>query len=103
MKKKSTKIKYHYEVYYYKANSCNTISFKGHKSLVDALKHVHTLVKYGFDATLRITQDVYDGIMIYTNEKAIYYTRQYRHRTSLTSYTFVTVPHHKIVRCFYSF
>ena len=94
--KHKTVITYEYEVYYYKANS-----FKVHKSLADALKHVHTLVKYGFDATLRIRQYVSDDITCQENEKAIYYTRQFSHRTSLTSYTFVKVPHYTIIRRFY--
>ena len=100
--KKKTVITYKYEVYYYKAHTYNIITYAIHTSLADALKHVHALVKYGFDVTLRIKQGVDDGAMYYENEKAVYYTQlPYIHRTSLTSYTFITVPYYKIIRRFY--
>lgn len=101
--KKKTVISYEYLVFYYKAKTCNTITYATHTSLANALKHVHTLVKYGFDVTLRIRQTVDDGIILYTNEKAVYYTQwQYKHKTSLTSYTFIKVPHYTIIRRFYN-
>lgn len=100
--KKKTVISYEYLVFYYKANTCNTITYATHASLANALKHVHTLVKYGFDVTLRIRQYVDDGIMYHQYEKGVYYTQcKYNRRTRLDSYTLVKVPHYKIIRRFY--
>ncbi len=100
--KKKTVISYEYLVFYYKAKTCNTITYTTHASLADALKHVHALVKYGFDATLRIRQNVDDGIMYHQYEKAVYYTQcKYAHRTKLDGFTLVRVPHYKIIRRFY--
>lgn len=100
--KKKTVISYEYLVFYYKAKTCNTITYATHTSLADALKHVHALVKYGFDVTLRIRQYVDDGIMYYQNEKGIYYTsHRYNCRTSLDCFTLVKMPHYKVIRRFH--